>query len=171
MDAQISITGNVGTEVEVRATRNQQPMATFRVACTPRYRASSGEWTDTDTTWMTVRCYRWLAENVATSLRKGDPVVVVGRLRTSVWNDDKGVRHERAEIDAASVGHDLTRGTTHFRRSDRPATEAAGTGEQTGDPDAGSGVVSGDPWVTPSEPTGEQTGAELDDRVDLVPVP
>jgi single-strand DNA-binding protein len=55
---------------------------------------------------------------VAASVRKGDPVVVVGRLRTSVWEKD-GQSHERLVLEADMVGHDLNRGTSAFRRRPR----------------------------------------------------
>ena len=119
MEAMISMTGHVGGDVEARPTRlTQTTSATFRLACTPRIRRR-GDWADGETTWLTVTCFRALAENVAASLHKGDPVVVVGKLRTQIWNDDQGERHERTVLEASSVGHDLARGTTEFRRVER----------------------------------------------------
>jgi single-strand DNA-binding protein len=116
MDASVHITGHAGTDVEVRGNGT---VATFRLACTPRVR-TKGEWSDGNTTWLEVSCFRALAEHVAGSVRRGDPLVVVGRLRTSVWEKD-GQTHERLVIEAETVGHDLNRGTTMFRRRSRPA--------------------------------------------------
>lgn len=119
MEAMISMTGHVGADVESRVIRQTNTVtATFRLACTPRVRRR-GEWADGETTWLTVTCYRALAENVAVSVGKGDPVTVLGKLRTQVWHDDNGERHERTVLEATSVGHDLARGTTEFRRVER----------------------------------------------------
>ena len=119
MEAMISMTGHVGGEVESRLTRpTNTHSATFRLACTPRVRRR-GDWADGETTWLTVTCFRSLAENAAASLHKGDPVIVLGKLRTQIWNDDQGERHERTVLEASSVGHDLARGTTEFRRVER----------------------------------------------------
>ena len=115
MDAHVHLTGNVGGDVEFR--NNTVPVASFRLACTPRVR-KAGEWTDGATTWLTVTCFRGLADNVAGSLRRGDPVLVGGRLRTNVWTKE-GVKHERLVLEATSVGHDLTWGTSAFRRTAR----------------------------------------------------
>ncbi len=52
------------------------PFTSFRVATTPRwYDGRKGEWTDGRTEWITVKAFRDVALNVATSVRKGDPVV------------------------------------------------------------------------------------------------
>ncbi len=115
MEAMTHITGYAGTEVEVRANG---AVAKFRLACTPRIKAK-GEWCDGNTTWIEVTCFRALAEHVAASVRKGDPLIVVGRLRTSVWSKD-GETHERLVLEADSLGHDLNRGTASFRRKPRP---------------------------------------------------
>ena len=113
MDAYVQLTGNVGGTVEFR--NNTVPVASFRLAHTPRVRRN-GEWGDAPTTWITVTCFRALAENVKASLHKGHPVVVAGRLRTNVWTKD-GTTYERLTLEATTVGHDLTRGTATFFRS------------------------------------------------------
>jgi single-strand DNA-binding protein len=111
----VHMTGYVGGEIEFR--NNTVATASFRLACTPRLR-KAGDWTDGETTWMTVTCFRSLADNAAGSVRKGDPVIVVGRLRTSVWVKD-GVQQERTVLEALTIGHDLTRGTSAFNRNER----------------------------------------------------
>jgi single-strand DNA-binding protein len=51
-------------------------------------------------------------------VRKGDPVIVIGRLRTQVWVKD-AVQQERTVLEALTIGHDLSRGTSAFNRSER----------------------------------------------------
>jgi single-strand DNA-binding protein len=114
MDAQIWITGRVGTEVEYQLVKDI-PFAQFRLGCTPSYNRN-GQWSERDTTWLSVSCSRRLAEGVRESIRKGDPVVVTGRLRTDRWTDTQGVERERLKLEATSVGHDLTWGTAVFSK-------------------------------------------------------
>jgi single-strand DNA-binding protein len=114
MESYVHVTGYVGTDVELRSGSG---LATFRLATTPRYR-KNGDWVDGNTTWLTVTCWRSLAEHVASSIRKGDPVIVVGRLRTNVWQGQDGPV-ERLILEAITVGHDLSRGTSAFRRIER----------------------------------------------------
>ena len=63
------------------------------------------------------------------SIGKGDPVVIVGRLRTTRWTDSQGVDQERVIIEATSIGHDLSRGTSAFRKAIRPVVEEVSVGE------------------------------------------
>ena len=119
MEALVQMTGYAGTEVDIRGSGN---VAAFRLACTPRVREKGGEYSNGNTTWIDVTCFRSLATHVAASIRKGDPVIVVGKLRTSVWEKD-GQTRERLGLEAETVGHDLTRGTAIFRRAPRTSTE------------------------------------------------
>lgn len=134
MDSMIWMSGNVGGDVEFRTVRDGLVYADFRLGCTPRY-WRDGEWVDAATTWITVNCNQSLAENIRASIRKGDAVVVVGRLRTSRWNDSDGQSHERLQVEASIVGHDLSRGVSQFRRTTRtPAADDAkdaATGKET----------------------------------------
>ena len=65
--------------------------------------------------------YRKLAENAATCLRKGDPVIVRGRFIVRDYEDKNGAKRTAVEVDAISVGHDLNRGVAQFQRV-RPQT-------------------------------------------------
>jgi single-strand DNA-binding protein len=125
MEARITVSGNVGAPVE--HVRAQQPgsasRSVFRLACTPRFQRQ-GSWIDDQTIWLRVTCWRGLAENVAESINKGDPVTVVGKLRNNVWDDDDG-HHQRLELDADTVGPDLTRGVSVFRRTSRSDDDQA----------------------------------------------
>jgi single-strand DNA-binding protein len=63
------------------------------------------------------------------SISKGQPVIVTGRLRTSEWEHD-GETHSRLVLDATTIGHDLSRGTSVFRRSTpRPAETVSESAE------------------------------------------
>lgn len=124
MDAMVWMTGYVGGDVEFRTVKEEYTFASFRLACTPRL-WRGGEWVDAETTWIAVSCSRGLAENVRSSIGKGDPVVVAGKLRTDRWTDGQGGAHERLVIEAVSVGHDLSRGTSVFRRVSRSVAETA----------------------------------------------
>lgn len=131
MDATMTMTGNVGSDVEFR--NNTAPVASFRLAHTPRERHGT-EWSDGTTTWLTVKAFFGLAEHLASSVRKGDPVVVVGKLRTVAWEKD-GVSQSRIELMADTVGHDLRRGSAVFNRaprSEQPEAEATSSGRAEG---------------------------------------
>lgn len=120
-DTLVTLQGYVGGAVKLRPA-GEAVVASFRLGCTPRhYHRGTETWVDDQTQWFTVSAWRWLGENCAASLQRGDAVVVHGRMRLSTWADGNGVEQQTWEIVATSVGHDLTRGTSTFVRTPRAA--------------------------------------------------
>jgi single-strand DNA-binding protein len=121
-EAQISLTGYVATQPVTRTVKTGGPTVSMRVAWTPRRQDRvTGEWVDGSTSYVTVNCWRRLATNVAICVRKGDPVVVKGRLSVRPYEGKDGMARTAVEVEASSVGHDLSRGVASFQRV-RPAT-------------------------------------------------
>ena len=117
-DTYVTLHGWVGSDVSYRDPQGIS-VANFRVASTPRLK-KEGKWVDGDTTWYSVTVWRHLAVNLRDSVRKGDAVVVHGRLRTDTWKREDGELKSTLQIEATLVGHDLTRGTSLFTRTPRP---------------------------------------------------
>ena len=113
----VTVVGNAATRPELKVTATGAPVTRFRLATTERRYDRAGErWTDGHTSFYTVWARRSLAENVAASVGIGEPLVVQGRLRVRE-REDRGQSYVSADIDAVTVGHDLTRGTSAFRRA------------------------------------------------------
>ena len=131
-DAQVSLTGYVATQPKYRTVGNGAGVVSMRVAWTTRYvDRGTGEWVDGNTSYVTVSCWRKLADNVALCLRKGDPVVVKGRLSVRPYEKD-GIPRTEVDVDASSVGHDLSRGVASFQRTRRAPGETAADQLSTG---------------------------------------
>jgi single-strand DNA-binding protein len=81
-----------------------------------------GEWRDLASSYFTVNCWRRMATNASASLRKGDPVIVWGKLRSRTWIDDNGERHRIIDIEADTICHDTSMGWTHFQRGRTPGS-------------------------------------------------
>jgi single-strand DNA-binding protein len=115
-DTPMTIVGNLVYEPRRRQTKNGHVVTNFRVASTARrFDREKGAYVDSGTLYMTVACWRGLAENVAASLHKGQPVVVTGWYRMHQYVVDEQPR-TAYELEATAVGHDLSRGTTYFKR-------------------------------------------------------
>jgi single-strand DNA-binding protein len=132
-DALVVVTGYVATEPSYRTLGDGVPVLSMRVGWTRRRRDSAtGEWSDGNTSFVTVTCWRKLAENLSKCLRKGDPVVLRGRLDVRTYVNKEGERRIAVDVDAASLGHDLNRGVANFQRTlpsaGRTAEEAAAAG-------------------------------------------
>jgi single-strand DNA-binding protein len=112
----VTLSGWLGGDVTLREAGGV-PVARFRVASTPRrYQRKTETWEDGDTQWYSVNAWRALARNCDDSLRRGDPVVVHGKLSAHVWTNKSGLEVTTFEVEAAFIGHDLNRGTSAFRR-------------------------------------------------------
>jgi len=121
-EAPVYLAGFMVNDPKFKKVGDDVSSVKLRIAYTARWRnRETGEWADGATTFVNVQCWRQLADNVATCLRKGEPVLVMGRLRIRSYNDAEGKTRSLVEIEASSVGHDLTRGTAHFSRAYRPA--------------------------------------------------
>ena len=115
----ITIVGNVVDEVINRPTSSGLSRVSFRVANTQRRRdRESGQWVDGHKFFVNVTFWREFAENVAASLKKGDPVVVNGRIFSRQYIKDEN-NHVAYEVEPESIGHDLARGTASFTKRRR----------------------------------------------------
>ena len=130
-DSLVTLQGYLGGEVRLHET-GETPVANFRVGSTPSWvDRRTGQWVDGTTVWYSVSAWRGLARNCADSLRRGDPVVVHGRLTTRTYVNNNGVEVSDLEITATFVGHDLNRGRSAFTKVQRQqsATQPAPAGE------------------------------------------
>ena len=120
-DTLMTIVGNVVDDPRLNRTKAGHWVANFRIASTPRrYDREAGAWIDGATLFVTVTCWRALAENVHQSLFKGQPVVVTGRYyqREYVVNE---VNRTAYDLEATAIGHDLSRGVSTFKKMFRNA--------------------------------------------------
>jgi len=86
----ITVRGTIGTDPKQIQTATGLDITTFRLASTPRrFDKEKGEWVDLETNWYGVSAYRHLARNTARCLKKGDPVVVYGRIKIRPWESDE----------------------------------------------------------------------------------
>lgn len=113
----VTAAGIVATTPRHVQTDEGLDITSFRLASNRRrYDDELQQWVDVDTNWYTVVAFRALAANAEKSLRKGDRVVVSGRVRIRDWEHDSG-SGTSVEVEADALGHDLLWGTTTYTRS------------------------------------------------------
>lgn len=93
----VELLGNLGADPEMRFTPGGTAVCKFRVA-TKRHagRNAAGE-REFETDWTTVEAWDRLAERCSAALHKGSRVMVVGSLRTDVW-EDRETGHRRSKM-------------------------------------------------------------------------
>jgi len=123
----LTVVGNIVSD-PIRRRVGDQEVIKFRVASNSRRRVADGTWEPGNSLFVTVSCWGRLVTGVGAALGKGDPVIVVGNVYTSEYEDREGVRRSTLEMRATTVGPDLARS---IARVDRPRylggnTDAAG---------------------------------------------
>jgi single-strand DNA-binding protein len=105
-DNQVTLTGNLTDDPELRFTPGGVAVANFRLAVDQRVWDSDG-WKDGEPSYFRVSVWRDQAEHVSRSLHKGARCVVVGRLKSHSWETPEGQRRSAVEVDAEEVGMSL----------------------------------------------------------------
>lgn len=160
----VVIQGVLGTTPVIASTSHERSYCHFRVATTPSFRSDDG-WRDGPTLWFTAKAWGNLADNLAMSLRKGDPVILVGRFSQETWVRDNGQDMTTNVVTVSAAGHDLTRGRSsfmkvapspspHSRMNDKAAQE-----KEAAEITPSEQAYEDNPWDVPLEEDGIQEGS------------
>jgi single-strand DNA-binding protein len=164
-DTPITVVGNLVADPELRFTSAGQPVATFRVASTPRIMdRQTNEWKDGDSLFLTCNVWRQAAENVAESLQRGMRVIVTGRLKQRNYETKEGEKRTVFEVEVDDVGPSLRNASAKVNRAsrgggeggfgggggNRPASSGGGGGSYSGGQGSSGGASSRneDPWAS-----------------------
>lgn len=155
----ITIVGTVATDPRLITTQSGVPICSFRVASGERhFDREQQRWVDGETNWYGITAFRGLAEHAHESLRKGERVLVGGRLRVRKWeNGDKS--GTSVEIEADAMGHDIRWGVSKFeKRVGALAGNVRDGNSQASDPQQVREEPTSEPW--------ESGDAEADSSLD-----
>ena len=129
MSNHITITGNLGSDPELRFSPNGKAVANISVGDTPRrFNRDTNQWEDAgETLWL--RCGIWgdKAEALAEHAKRGDMVIVTGRLKSRSFETKEGEKRTVIECDADEVA--VVAKSRPAQRTNAPAQS--------------------DPWATP----------------------
>ncbi|MBV7363968.1 single-stranded DNA-binding protein [Actinomycetaceae bacterium TAE3-ERU4] len=132
MNNYVTLRGFVGSSPE-RITRkdSKDPIGCkFRLGVSDSYRDREGNWVERESQWVTVKCWGRLGMNVYHSIKKGDPVLSVGRIGQEEWADTlTGQNRASLFLVASAVGADLNHCMTFRAQSFETQEKAAITGE------------------------------------------
>lgn len=126
MSFPVTFKARLGADPEMTTGTNGSAVTRMRVVTNGR-RMVDGDWQDTDTSWWQVTAFGRQAEAAAEQLRKGDLVIIQGKVKQREWEKD-GVKRVTAEVTADEVA------------------KVCKTGQ------AASAAAIGDPWATEGSP-------------------
>lgn len=111
------VTGLVATTPRHLVTQDGLPITSFRLAeSMRRFDRHNNRWVEGETNWYTITAFKQLGINAAGSVNKGDRIIVSGDLRIRDWDNGESAGTS-VEIEATSIGHDMTWGSSIFTRT------------------------------------------------------
>ena len=111
---EVTVQGTVATAPVLTRQEGKKTYCRFRVAASYGQMVS-GNWVNYDTLWFTAKAWGDLAEHLAQSFKRGDPVILCGRLGEDHWMRS-GQRVSSMVLHLHCAGHDLTRGEAHYTK-------------------------------------------------------
>ena len=88
----VCLCGRIGSDIELKKTQSGVSVIKFPLAVDRRYQQDGERITD----WIDIEAWRSTAEFIEKWFAKGDPIILCGEIRTSVWTDNEGSKHKRA---------------------------------------------------------------------------
>jgi single-strand DNA-binding protein len=125
MSFPVTFKARLGADPEMTTAANGSTVTRMRVVTNGR-RMVDGDWQDTDTSWWQVTAFGRQAEAAGEQLRKGDLVLIHGKVKQREWEKD-GVKRVTAEVTADEVAKvcKIGQAATASPASDPWAIEAA----------------------------------------------
>lgn len=149
----VIILGNLGRDPEMRYTPSGSAICTMRIATTRSWKNNdTGERVE-ETEWHSVVMYDRIAEVAGEYLKKGRPVYIEGRLKTTKWQDKDGNDRYTTQIVGESLqllgggdrqeGGEPERGARTGRPTPAPRPPAPAPGGRNSYADAKDGRAAG----------------------------
>ncbi|MBV8930515.1 MAG: single-stranded DNA-binding protein [Mycobacteriaceae bacterium] len=160
----LTVVGNIVNDPQRRTVGDQEVMR-FRVASNSRRRGADGKWEAGNSLFITVHCWGRLVRGVGAALGKGSPVIVVGHIYTSEYDDRDGVRRSSLEMRATSVGPDVSRVLVSVDKTNHPDGEAAPAADGAAAPQTDEAAPQTDEAApqTSQSSADPQAGGDVDD--------
>lgn len=121
--------GRLGRDPELKQAQSGGAVVSFSMATNEREKQGD-QWVDA-TEWHYVVAFGRTAELIAERCKKGDPVLVDGKMKTRKWVGKDGVEKQRTEVVASSVQFLARLGASESGDGPRPpaghAARPAGT--------------------------------------------
>ncbi len=94
---QVTLIGNLGSDVEVKTFASERSVSKVSLATNQYYKTRDGE-ERKETHWHNIVAWGKLGENMAKVLKKGEQVMVQGKLTYRSYEDSTGKKHYITEI-------------------------------------------------------------------------
>ena len=127
-DNTVTVIGNVTRDPELRFTPSGQAIATFGLAVNRRWQNRQTQEWEEQTSFIDVKCWAQMADNVGESVQKGTRVLVTGRLEQRSWETDNGDKRSKVEVVADEIAPSLRWATAEVTKNERSEGSGGGGG-------------------------------------------
>jgi single-strand DNA-binding protein len=91
----VALLGRLTKDIDLRYTESQTAVGNFTLAVRKRLKNADGEY---DSDFINCVCWKETAETMNKYLKKGDPVLIEGRINTRNYEDKDGNKHYITEV-------------------------------------------------------------------------
>lgn len=91
----VTLQGKLGKDIDLKYTQSGKAVGTTSIAVDRDFKNANGE---KETDWVNLVFWGKTAETVANYFRKGDEILVVGRIQTRSYEDNSGSRKYVTEV-------------------------------------------------------------------------
>lgn len=137
----VTLKGNLGKDPEIRDLNNGDAVASFSVATTESWKDKNGERKER-TEWHNVVVWPKILVDMCRTLKKGDTVLVEGKMATRSYEDQAGQKRWTTEVVVNTYDHlldKIERTSTGNRAPSPNSRDYYGAGGTTGgSPNSGS---------------------------------
>ncbi len=98
----VILVGNLGSDPEVRHTKEGTPVAVLSLATNESYKTDDGQRKEV-TDWHAVVVWGQQAQICQQYLKKGALILVEGKMKSRLWQDKNGQKHKSVEVLAGSI--------------------------------------------------------------------
>lgn len=91
----VTLQGKLGKDIDLKYTQSGKAVGTTSIAVERDFKNANGE---KETDWVNIVFWGKTAETVANYFRKGDEILVVGRIQTRSYEDNSGGRKYVTEV-------------------------------------------------------------------------
>lgn len=96
---QVQLVGNLGMDPEMISFASGSNLVKLRIATNQSYKDKEGQYNKI-TEWHTISAWGSLAERMASSLSKGQQVLISGKLENRSWEDNDGNKRYITQVKA-----------------------------------------------------------------------
>ncbi len=109
-ETNLTVVGYLTSDPELKNTSSGLAVVNITIASTPsKFDKTTNSWVDGQTLFMRATAWRSMAEQIASSMHKGDKVIALGKLIAESYKDKDGNDRTTARLDLESIGLDLSR--------------------------------------------------------------